>query len=65
MKGMNTMDKIDKQRNKEDIMNTFAKAATPIKDESLNAYINNFEKNKKILWAKVLLQFVLQVQMQQ
>jgi calcineurin-like phosphoesterase family protein len=50
MKGMNTMDKIDKQRNKEDIMNTFAKAATPIKDESLNAYINNFEKNGHDIW---------------
>ena len=44
------MDKQSSQRNKEDIMNALSKQSQPIKDESLNAYINKFEKDGHDIW---------------
>ena len=44
------MDKMEKQRSKEDVMNAFAKQSQPIKDESITTYINNFEKNGHDIW---------------
>ena len=44
------MDKQSSQRNKEDIMNALSKQSSPIKDESLNAYINRFEKDGHDIW---------------
>lgn len=44
------MDKLEKQRTKEDIMNAFAKQSQPIKDESLTTYIRKFEKDGHDIW---------------